>query len=303
MAHYTTLVRTICEQAAGCDEPASFDQIDDILTKSWRSIFTTSASFDESVSKEDVCKAILKHYYMSEIGAETAGLWKLWMNTRLEELLPYYNPLWHSAALSFEPFLDVDYTETTTGQSDARLTVTEKDTSNTIATGEDNTDTTGSTSDNATTAGSGTQSINVSGTDTTDSTGTSYDLFSDTPQGALSGVDTETYLTDARKKTDATESTVATSSAQTTQSKDTGTQTSESKSMSATTVKHSDMSDFTKNRSSDSADVKATEGTRSVKGKMGTASYSDLLLNYRKTIINITEQLINDFHDLFMWVF
>ena len=112
MSKYTTEVRFICEQKAGYDESKGFNSVDEILNESWNKIFTTNATFYDPAYKPIICKKILKHYYTREIAAETVGLWLLWMNTKLEEILPYYNKLWSSALLEFDPFKDVDYTKT-----------------------------------------------------------------------------------------------------------------------------------------------------------------------------------------------
>lgn len=37
---------------------------------------------------------ILKHYYMSEIGFETANLFKQYLNNKMNEIMPYYNTLY-----------------------------------------------------------------------------------------------------------------------------------------------------------------------------------------------------------------
>ena len=63
--------------------------------------------FDESY-RNVLENKILKHYYTREIGAETVGLWKHWLCTRLNEIMPYYNQLYNSTLLEFNPFYDVD---------------------------------------------------------------------------------------------------------------------------------------------------------------------------------------------------
>ena len=67
--------------------------------------------FDENY-KGVLCKKILKHYYTREIGLETVGLWKLKLNTKLNEIMPYYNKLYSSELLLFNPLHDVDVTTT-----------------------------------------------------------------------------------------------------------------------------------------------------------------------------------------------
>lgn len=53
------------------------------------------------------------HYWMREIGAETAGLFKLYLNRTMAEIMPYYNQLYKSAQLDFDPLNAYNYVETT----------------------------------------------------------------------------------------------------------------------------------------------------------------------------------------------
>ena len=99
MSKYTTEVRYICEQKSGLEESKGFNSVDGVIGKSWDKIFTSKVNFFDEDYRQVICKKILKHYYMREIGCETVGLWMLWMNTRLEEIMPYYNQLYESAML------------------------------------------------------------------------------------------------------------------------------------------------------------------------------------------------------------
>lgn len=49
--------------------------------------------FDEDY-REHLNDMILKHYYMSEIGFETANLFKQYLNNKMHEIMPYYNTLY-----------------------------------------------------------------------------------------------------------------------------------------------------------------------------------------------------------------
>ena len=67
--------------------------------------------FDESY-RETLNNKIITHYWMREIGAETAGLFKLYLNRTMDEIMPYYNQLYRSAKLDFDPLNAYNYTET-----------------------------------------------------------------------------------------------------------------------------------------------------------------------------------------------
>lgn len=44
--------------------------------------------------REVLNNKILMHYYMDEIGFETAGLFKVYLNNKMNEIMPYYNELY-----------------------------------------------------------------------------------------------------------------------------------------------------------------------------------------------------------------
>lgn len=163
MSKYTTQVRFICESKSGSEISKGCTDIDNILESSWNKIFTTKTSFFDEEYRSILCKKILKHYYMREICCETVGLWMLWINTRLEEIMPYYNKLYESARIEFNPMHDVDVTTTHSGKG------TEK--------GNGSRDSTSNANSN--------------------SNSNRKEKYSDTPQGGLSGVESGAYLTSA----------------------------------------------------------------------------------------------------------
>ena len=80
MSKYTTEVRFICESKSGLSESKGFGSVDEVLNGSWDKIFTSKVSFFDEEYRGVLCKKILKHYYLREIGCETVGIWLLWMN-------------------------------------------------------------------------------------------------------------------------------------------------------------------------------------------------------------------------------
>lgn len=283
MSKYTTEVRFICESKAGLENSKGCDDVDEILNNSWNKIFTTKAEIFDENYRPVICKKILKHYYLREICSETVGIWMLWLNTRLEEILLYYNQLYKSALLEFNPLYDVNVTRT------HNRTIDENKTENGTSTETSTDKNTGSGTRDNTTSGtnknSGTSSVTGNGS------GNSKDLYSDTPQGALTGVETETYLTNARKITNTDSSTSESTNSGNGEYKDTG------------NVKYTDTSERanTKNGSnSNTGTVNNTEEyLESVIGKQGSGSYSGMLKEYRDTFLNIDRMVIAEFDDLF----
>lgn len=170
MSKYTTEVRFICETAAGLTESGGYTDINEIITDAIPSVFNFDFPIFDEAYRGILERKILKHFYTREIGEETVGLWKLRLDTKMNEIMPYYNKLYTSELLEFNPL----YTTDLTRKKDNEIT----------GQNEGTVDSTNSSTSNGT--GSGTNS------------GTSVDKYSDTPQGALTNVENGTYLTNAR---------------------------------------------------------------------------------------------------------
>ncbi len=159
MSKYTTEVRFICENSAGLSESEGADNVDSILDKCWNKVFNFDFPIFDENYRQVLCRKILKHYYTREIAHETVGRWKLALNAKLNEIMPYYNQLYKSELLEFNPFYDVDLTRSREGSGTSNRT-------------SNNTETNSGTSKNVS-SGSGT-----SNTDT-------LNRFSDTPQNSM----------------------------------------------------------------------------------------------------------------------
>lgn len=255
MSKYTTQVRFICESKSGLEVSGGSSDVDTIIAGSWDKIFTSKAPFFDENYRSVLCQKILKHYYLREICCETVGVWELWLNTRLEEVMPYYNQLYESAKIEFNPMHDVDLTRENNR--------TENATSN------DNRNLTGNRENNGT--------INSNANSTSTSNSSRKDLYSDTPQGSITGIENETYLTNARKITDEIN----------------GNDTTETNSTDSNTSSYNDKENTTRNRDT-------TENyIEKITGKQGTESFSSLLSKFRETFLNIDNMVINEFDDLF----
>lgn len=159
MSKYTTEVRFICENSAGLSESEGADNVDSILDKCWNKVFNFDFPIFDENYRQVLCRKILKHYYTREIAHETVGRWKLALNAKLNEVMPYYNQLYKSELLEFNPFYDVDLSRKREGSGTSNRT-------------SNNTETNSGTSKNVS-SGSGT-----SNTDT-------LNRFSDTPQNSM----------------------------------------------------------------------------------------------------------------------
>ena len=63
-------------------------------------------------SKDKLAKKIVDHYYMREIGFETPALFRHYAKVTMQELMEEYLPLIYSASITYDPLVNVDYTET-----------------------------------------------------------------------------------------------------------------------------------------------------------------------------------------------
>ena len=115
MSKYTTEVRFICETASSLTESDGFNSVNDIIQNAIPKVFNFDFPIFDEAYRNVLLTKILKHYYTREIGEETVGLWKLWLEDRLNVIMPYYNQLYKSELLEFNPFYDVDLTRTREG--------------------------------------------------------------------------------------------------------------------------------------------------------------------------------------------
>lgn len=113
MAKYTTEVRFICEDAYGLtgdeERRPSINQITS-STKVRSRIFDFPYPIFDEAYRPVLEQKILKRYYTREIGEETFELWKLRLDTRLNEIMPYYNKLYASELIEFNPLYNTNYT-------------------------------------------------------------------------------------------------------------------------------------------------------------------------------------------------
>jgi len=115
--------------------------------------------FDESYRKV-LEQKIIDRYYFREIGLETPAQFKHFLKMRLNEIMPYYNQLYESESLVFDPMTNVDVTETQTRETQME------------------------------------SSSSTSGTGSSESESTSKNVFQDTPQSRLGDVNYATNIND-----------------------------------------------------------------------------------------------------------
>ena len=308
MSKYTTEVRYICEHAAGLDESKGYSDVDEIIESAIPNIFNFDFPVFDDNYKSVICTKILRHYYTREIGFETVGLWKLKLQTKLCEVMPYFNQLYESELIKFNPLYDTDLRTTNVADKNSKTDRQESKTG--VSSGSSARTESGSNS----TINDVVESNNLAGTSQSDNTGsavengrngnTHYDLYSDTPQGGLTGVDTETYLTNARKITDtaSADTTRATADNQRNRYEDQNDKTSASKTTSDNSGSVSNIDNRNNIENMTGSDkFNSTESyVLHVMGKQGGSTYSNMLKEFRETFLNIDMEVIESLNNLFL---
>lgn len=337
MSHYTTTVRAICETEAGLTSDVGYDDVVQVLNGSWGKIFEDFPIFEEA-HREILCKKILRHYYTEEIAFETVGLWKLALNTKMQEIMPKYNELYSISASIINPLHNKDVTKEFTGNVTDDKTSTRTDNFKDTHSGDVKTTHTATRTDDLTDTNGGkivtdtdsTRTDNISakktiGTDTTvtseASTSSDVDTYSsDTPQGSLSDVKSGKYMTTANisdsttttkgkdtTATDTTDTTVNTGTQKNTSTdtvtdsrtlKKTGTVSDEGTS----TVTDTSAVAHTGTVSDVGKSVSDSTHTEKVSGYEGSDIQGELLAKYSNTQINIDMMIITELSGLFMQI-
>lgn len=304
MSKYTTEVRYICEQKAGLQESVGFNNINSVLDKSWDKIFTTNWEiFDESYRKI-LCEKILRSYYTREICAETVGLWQLWLDSTLCEIMPMYNQLYKTTIYEFNPLYNTDmtttFTKTVTG-NDSKTTTGNNSKWNDVSTSSKNT----KTDDYTVKDSSKTDSTSKGNTNSESSNNDTFDetnKFNDTPQGGVNGIESGNYLTDIRMISRT--GTTTNSSDENSTSSLNGTYTNENLNKGTTVNDGTTRSNTSENGTTNASETGTSETTETwtekVMGKNNSENYGQLLVEFRKSIINIDKMIIDELKPLFM---
>lgn len=251
MSKYTTQIRYICESLAGYTHSEGFDNVNTIIDRAAPIFFNFSFPLYQEAHRHELECKILLHYYFREIGFETVGQFKLRLCSTLRDIMPYYNQLYESAALEYNPLNDISIT---------------KQVYNTSTDGLQHGHTASRTTSESTT----------NNTDTEQKTNATHTrAYSNTPQGTISGVENNTYLTDYAKDID-----------------------NAGKINVHGTVSNSG-TDTTINSGTDTRTINGNS-TETTTGKTASKTYQELIKQYRENIINVDKMIIDELSDLFI---
>lgn len=303
MSKYTTEVRYLCEVEYGTNQSLGFNSINDVITAAAPKVFNFDfPMFDEAYRLPLEIK-ILRHYYTREICEESVGLWKLRLQDRLNMIMPYYNQLYSSELIQFNPMYDVDLTKESTKDNEGEKTNNESENSqlheyNLDTAVSSNTSSETSIDTTNTTSTSSESSSNNSSRNNSDE---KVDKYADTPQGSVVNLEDDRYLTNARIISDSGSETSNESSSadisSTGNSSNSGERSAETNGNE--TVNKTKDNAVNKNKIHIGTMTNTEEYFEHLIGKTGKNSNSKLLTEFRETFLNIDKMVIEELSDLF----
>lgn len=115
MARYTIELRNVIQIFGEDTVKGWFSdyELSDYLTDDEIAVITARGVW----SKDKLAQAIIDHYYMYEIGYETPALFRHQAKVMMRELMEEKAPLLYSAAIEYDPLVNVDFTESYSGQN------------------------------------------------------------------------------------------------------------------------------------------------------------------------------------------
>lgn len=248
-----------------------FDSHIDMIKIAEKEIFDNYPIFDEEL-REQLNVKILSHYYFREIVIAPYQRWRFYINESMELNMPYYNKLYESSAKKYDIFDNVNYTEILDRD------LTSKQLHKNIRELEDSLNVSDSNERILS------DKITNEQNQETNSDGTLKRKYQDTPYTQLGQNDYATDITDENTYDNSTSINTGKQN-QNTQMTDSGDKEELRNSLSTS--------------NNDTTGTNTEDYTKTIKGKMGTRSMTDLLLEYRKSILNIDKMVIEMLNDNF----
>lgn len=115
MAKYTFEMRELVS-TFGEDEVKKWFtdwELSDFLTKEEIEVIEKRGTW----SKDKLAKRIIDHYYTREVGTDAIGQFRLFVKDKMNEVMETYAPLIYSASIEYDPLVNVNFTETYSGNT------------------------------------------------------------------------------------------------------------------------------------------------------------------------------------------
>lgn len=110
MSKYTIEIRHICDLLTRDTVESWFKdyELSDYLTANEIDVINERGTW----SKDKLAKKIVDYYFTREIGFETIELFKIHVKSKMNNIMESKLPLIYSAAIEYDPLVNVDFTET-----------------------------------------------------------------------------------------------------------------------------------------------------------------------------------------------
>lgn len=243
---------------------------------------------EQDAMRSTLSKAIVRHYLMREIGYETYELWKIMLETRLREIMPYYQQLYETTLFKLD--LENPYhmiTEHDQTQKDDRDVQREGDRGITT---QDSDDTTAKIVYGRVV--NGTSSMNDERSESSQST--SHSSHSDFPQASYANGDYVSTADDATGN--------GSGSSEGTQNGTTSEKNSGEDNATNSTVRNGKNDEKWSDKSKDIND-QIMHYLHDVKGHTNNLEILDAIEKWRELILNINQQIIEELKDLFIQLY
>lgn len=146
-------------ESLGSNTTMGLSTLDEQIEKARPKIFDFEYPFYDPSQKADFEKWIIESILMDEINYETYGLWHLKLRVWMKTNMDYYSKMFKSLDSIIDPFINYNLTRITQGNE---------------------------------------KGLNV-GNNESSSSSIGWNMFSDTPQGSIEGLENGDYLTNATK--------------------------------------------------------------------------------------------------------
>ena len=275
MSKYTTELRYIIEEYNESEESDN-SNADEFIEKALPKLFNFSYPIYDENYKKTLELNIVRHFYTREICTETVGRWKMFLRDRLWMIMPKYNIMYKELnEISDKLLSNVDMTES-------------QELTNAGKVKSDSTSKTDNTSTNSTNANQESTSSSKNSTSNNGSGDSdAWQTSNDTPQGALTDIESNRYLSSAVHNKNATNQNSST----------------ESDANGNSTSKSSNDSSSASNSNTDSVTNQESQTTESyVKKLIGKQGGNEYITIYQKLVdgyLNIDNMICDELEDLF----
>lgn len=301
MASYTMPLRVIIEQVSQLEPNLSTR---DKIEKGRKKLF----DFDYPIFDENYRKVFethfIRNFYTREIGFETESLFKFQLETWLLINMPYFNKMFQSELIEFDPLKNVDVTRDYNRKKDRNQNDVRDATQNVVNDGKSNTKEDQTHKQNTSSKRDSDTNRDTTGSTTEDNF--SRQLESDTPDKRLAittndGQGVIEYASQIEENNENNKTKRTENQTGSEHHTSTGEMTGEDHATGETTVHNT--SDAVQKDTLDSEINDIEDYIAHEVGKIGTETYQEMIEKYRDILLRIERDIFKEMNELFMLVY